>query len=435
MLSKSLHDQLFGRREDIVPREILGAVKEHLSGHGLWGKEGSVVADTHFKLPPLRGKDPDDHFRQIAIDQSEPYLNYAKRLVKKPLPPMPNEWMFHSGWTKYDARTGERCLIDCPEETALILDVEVCVKESPLPVLATAASENAWYSWVCDSLVERKQFGWLSQCVVDNLIPLESHGRGMERLVVGHMVSYDRARIKEQYDFNATHTKFLDTASLHMSVSGFSSLQRALIMKERTTKTKTRQWKKVGALSSLEDIHQFYVGGNALDKSPRDVFVKGTLNDVHANFQHLMSYCAKDVRATHEVLCVLLPLFLSRLPHPVTFAGMLEMGLAYLPIDQSWNEYLDTAEKTFCDLEGEMKSNLMKLADQACSYGHNEQYKSDPWLYGLDWKIPRYLKKRLPKSALNNTHENNHTTNRLIDEDTFQPDTWRQHLSGYPKSV
>ena len=178
----------------------------------------------------------------------------------------------------------------------------------------------------------------------------------------------------------ATHTKFLDTASLHMSVSGFSSLQRALVMKERKMKTKTRQWKKEGTMNSLEDVHQFYVGGNRLDKGPRDIFIQGTLNDVYTNFQHLMSYCANDVHATHQVLCVVLPLFLKRLPHPVTFAGMLEMGLAYLPVDQSWNEYLDTAEKRFCDLEGEMKSNLMKLADQACSFGHNEKWRLLPCL-------------------------------------------------------
>ena len=204
MLSKSLHDQLFSGREDVVPPETMDAIKEHLIRHKLWGREGSVVADTPFKLPPIRGRNPDEHFRQIAIDQSEPYLTYAKHLVRRPLPPMPNEWVFHSGWTKYDALTGERSLVDCPDERVLVLDVEVCVKESPLPVLATAASEDAWYSWVCNSLVERKQFGWLSQCVVENLIPLESCGRETERLVVGHMVGYDRARIREQYDFNVS---------------------------------------------------------------------------------------------------------------------------------------------------------------------------------------------------------------------------------------
>ena len=53
-----------------------------------------------------------------------------------------------------------------------------------------------------------------------------------------------------------------------------------------------------------------------------------------------MRYCANDVVSTHEVLGVLLPQFLQRCPHPVTLAGMLEMGGAYMPVDTSWNKYI-----------------------------------------------------------------------------------------------
>ena len=210
MLSKSLHDQLFGGRQDHVPADTLNAIREDLRKHNLWGRQGQVTGDTNFKLPELLGKNPDDHFKQIAIEQSEPYLNYAKRFIRGPLPRMPNEWLFHSGWTKYDTQTGDRILIDYPDDEALVFDVEVCVKDSPLPVLAVAASESTWYSWVSSRLVERQQYGWLSQNVVENLIPFESVGDGeemrrgerMKRLVVGHMVGYDRARIREQYDIN-----------------------------------------------------------------------------------------------------------------------------------------------------------------------------------------------------------------------------------------
>lgn len=53
-----------------------------------------------------------------------------------------------------------------------------------------------------------------------------------------------------------------------------------------------------------------------------------------------MRYCALDVFSTHEVLQKVFPLFMSRCPHPVTFAGMLEMGSAYLPLDTSWDAYI-----------------------------------------------------------------------------------------------
>lgn len=56
--------------------------------------------------------------------------------------------------------------------------------------------------------------------------------------------------------------------------------------------------------------------------------------------QSLVRYCANDVVSTHEVLGVLLPQFLQRCPNPVTLAGMLEMGGAYMPVDTSWNKYI-----------------------------------------------------------------------------------------------
>ena len=87
-----------------------------------------------------------------------------------------------------------------------------------------------------------------------------------------------------------------------------------------------------------------------------------------------MTYCAKDVAATHEVFCEVWPKFLERFPHPVTFAGMLEMGTAYLPVDQSWDSYLRDADNAFDDLENEVKKTLMKLANDCCRYLHNKRY-------------------------------------------------------------
>ena len=89
--------------------------------------------------------------------------------------------------------------------------------------------------------------------------------------------------------------------------------------------------------------------------------------------QELVTYCAKDTLATHEVFAALWPQFLSRFPHPVTFAGMLEMGSAYLPIDQTWESYIRDADDTYDDLEKEMRHSLMRLADDACNYLHKER--------------------------------------------------------------
>ncbi len=38
-----------------------------------------------------------------------------------------------------------------------------------------------------------------------------------------------------------------------------------------------------------------------ISKSARDVFVEGSMEDVRADFQRLMAYCASDVAATRRL--------------------------------------------------------------------------------------------------------------------------------------
>ena len=91
--------------------------------------------------------------------------------------------------------------------------------------------------------------------------------------------------------------------------------------------------------------------------------------------QDLVTYCAQDTTATQEVFAALWPKFLDRFPHPVSFAGMLEMGSAYLPVDRSWENYIRDADDTYEDLEKEMKCSLMKLADETCNYLHGKRFE------------------------------------------------------------
>ena len=67
------------------------------------------------------------------------------------------------------------------------------------------------------------------------------------------------------------------------------------------------------------------------------------------------------------------PQFLNHVPHPVTFAGMLEMGTSYLPIDDSWERYIKDSNEAYDDLENETKTILMKLAEDSCRLIHNKR--------------------------------------------------------------
>ncbi|XP_067999513.1 DNA polymerase subunit gamma-1 [Melanerpes formicivorus] len=425
MLSKSLHEQIFrGTQVHYSAAEVQKSVK-HLQQHDLWGKETSTLPDVELQLPRMYGDNIDEHFRLLAQKQSLPYLEAANELLRCELPSMPTEWAWQLGWTRYGP-DGQAEAVDFPEERAMVLDVEVCVADGHCPTLAVAVSPRAWYSWCSRRLLEQR-YSWSSHLTLADLIPLESPAGAscaskqdwLERVVVGHNVAFDRAFIKEQYLIQGSRVRFLDTMSMHMAISGLTGFQRSLWMaakhgkrrgmqqvKEHMKKTCSKtegpaitswDWVHVSSINNLADVHALYVGGEPLQKEARELFVKGTMADIRSHFQDLMSYCAHDVQATHEVFQEQLPLFMERCPHPVTLAGMLEMGVSYLPVNGNWKRYLDDAQGTYEELQKEMKKSLMNLANDACELLHEDRYKDDPWLWDLEWDTQEFKQKKNPR--------------------------------------
>ncbi|KAM6961340.1 DNA polymerase subunit gamma-1 [Aplochiton taeniatus] len=426
MLSRKLQEQIFRGQEPQYKEEEVERSIKHLRKHQLWGKESSLLPDVDLKLPHMYGEDIDGHFRLLAQKQSLPYLEGASQLQQMQLPPMPQEWVREAGWTRYGPG-GEHSRVDFPDEQALVFDVEVCMMEGQCPTLAVALSPSAWYSWCSKRLIEER-YSWSSELTLADLIPLETPsnsvrppgGEWKERLIVGHNVSFDRGYIKEQYLLKGSKARFLDTMSLHMAISGLTGFQRMLWMaskhgkrqgiqqvKEHLKKVGWRKegpmigswdWVDISSINNLVDVHALYVGGEPLQKEARDIFVKGSMEDVRKNFQELMQYCAMDVQATHQVFTEQLPLFMERCPHPVTFAGMLEMGVSYLPVNQNWGRYLEDSQETFEELQREMKKSLMSLADDACQLLQDERYKEDPWLWDLEWDVQDFKQKKVTVS-------------------------------------
>ncbi|KAJ7180477.1 DNA polymerase family A-domain-containing protein [Mycena filopes] len=151
-------------------------------------------------------------------------------------PPFPDgtEWNVHqTGWTKYyymaDGSSYSEA-VDYPRkddgspEDLLTFDVETLPKYHPYAVMACAASPSAWYAWISPWLLNE------SEDPVQ-LIPLGEPS--VPRIVVGHNVSYDRGRTKEEYHLDGTQNRWLDTMALHVAVQGISSNQRPAWMKWR----------------------------------------------------------------------------------------------------------------------------------------------------------------------------------------------------------
>ncbi|ORX48576.1 hypothetical protein DM01DRAFT_1309624 [Hesseltinella vesiculosa] len=406
LLCPQLHDQVFPptaphQSAHLDRHETLS--REHLEIQEIWGKKSDTVDPLHLKLPTLLGNSIEEHFMRIGMEQAAPVLEKAEGLLAD-LPPRPTEpWRFQGGWTRYaaDAVTP----VDFPLEDRLVFDVEVLVCEGHYPVMAVAASGEAWYAWLSPYLVSG------NPADKPTLIPM-----GNNKLIVGHNVGYDRARIAEEYCRQPSGLRFLDTMSLHIAVAGLCSQQRPAwnqILNKRLerqiiadpllhddsnlTSTGTiaspqllnpaSSFFDVSSHNNLKDVVKFHCGLE-MDKQQRVSFEQGNLEDIQQHWQELLTYCANDVWMTHKVYQTVFPKFRTNCPHPVSLAGVVEMGNSFLTVTEKWDKYLERSAGKHKELDDMLDSKLQQLAEQAHALiDHPEQWQADPWLSQLDWLV------------------------------------------------
>lgn len=454
LLSPSLHRQLFpGTPLPDPPRPLIQLSTDHLAANGLKAQDAATLPEINFDFPPLRGSNIRDHFHALGRQEAEPYLSIAHRFAQTDLPEMPGNWATECpGWVKYYPDGSYEPVQDLGDEEVVSFDVETLYKLSPYPVIATAVTPNAWYSWLCPTIFEpppstpiQPKPRWdrsVDPRLPHDLIPMFDASRGKERLVIGHNVGYDRARIKDEYSLAPTHTRFLDTLSLHVATRGITSVQRptwmkhrndqrAMKLEERTFRETTLEvlrelspewaetltkedeqkfldgpeespvslnedgngdtpfvgpkWEDVTSVNSLKEVAALHCG-HSVDKSIRDTFGDDTIlhpSQLQAELQDLVQYCADDVKITHDVFKKVFPLFVESCPHPASFAGALNMGSAILPVDERWGQYIKNAEETYRKMEEDVATSLRSLAEKLRLEGPTP---GDPWHAQLDWK-------------------------------------------------
>lgn len=425
---------------------LIDISKSYLQRHGLLGKKTSIKEPISFDLPKLQGNNLDEHFRRLALFASDPYLQYAKDFAEVTLPPKPKEFLFKSGWLKY-TRDGDAVEVAYPEGDALVFDVETLYKVSHYPIMATAATKDAWYGWVSPKLTgESESF--------EHLIPLNTVQQ--KRVIVGHNVSYDRSRVKEEYSLAESKAFYLDTMALHIAVSGMCSQQRIKWMEHRKLKHAEEldeeeirdseindPWVNYSSPNSLADVTEFYFKEN-IDKSIRDTFSELDIQVIRDDFQNLIGYCAKDVATTHRIYSHVLPEFLESSPHPVSFAALKFMGTGILTTNKSWESYLKSSEKLYQESRSHIESSLRELAEEAVSLRDSpEIYMKDPWLKQLNWKsTPQkfrkdgqpYKKQKLPgyPEWYKELYDSKDQTLRLTTRGRVTPLLLKLKWEGYP---
>lgn len=402
-LSPELHQQIFPNSPYVSDPQLVALSRKHLAIHDLLGKKSSISPPIKFKLPPLQGATLDEHFYQIGMDAAEPYLSLSTNFAKVDLPTPPTTWLPQSGWTRY-AKDGSITQVHAPAEEALVFDCETLYRESPFPVMACAASAEAWYGWVSPWLL-------LESESPRHLIPFASETR-LKRIIVGHNIGYDRQRIQDEYHIQQTNNVFLDTMSLHVAVNGMCSRQRPTWMKHQKQKILKEKlseeassslslsdllgsfetddeiselWISRSSINSLMDVAHFHCNIK-MDKTARNYFGELDRTGILERFNQLMNYCAGDVSAAHQVYRVVLPAFMDVCPHPVSFAAMMKLSSVFLPVNKSWENYITTAESTYLNLSADVQKRLAILAEKALELKSDpEKWQKDPWLSQLDW--------------------------------------------------
>lgn len=462
MIDESLHRQIFPDQTSSPLDDLhVNSLRSEFLKHGIDLSHLNKAENVPLQLPKLKGKNIEDHFYQIADEQSRPYKDLLEVITNSQPPSMPKQWCMTLGWTKYDPVTGSAEAIEFPDAGALIFDVEVCMKVGKAPTLAVALGPRNWYSWCSSKLITvdgTPSAGYSTDDLINIESPVkqkafpkdESTATHLKRpkIIVGHNVSYDRARIKEQYWLESTGARFLDTMSLHVCVSGVTSFQRAMLKsKSQDFSEEDLGWSTQSSLNNLGDVYKLYCNGE-MTKEARNFFVEGEMKDIHENFPLLIEYCAKDVLATHSIIKILYPMFLERFAHPATLAGMLEIGQAYLPVNSNWERYITDSDLSYEELTIESKRVLSNRADKLCHLMKDNAYESDLWLWDEDWsdKPFKFKKATGKKKKAKNDEEDKeanskklskieklrHKFQHLYDLESLLP-ARRPLLPGYPE--
>jgi DNA polymerase gamma 1 len=186
---------------------------------------------------------------------------------------------------------------------------------------------------------------------------------------------------KEKLDQEADAIEFLKEQA---ELKGDMQLVDSLADSAAEIESMQKRWEDVTAMNSLAEVANLHCG-IPVDKSIRNRF--GDDSITHASqlipeLHDLLTYCGSDVKVTHDVYVKVLPLFLDSCPHPASFAGVLAMGSSFLPVNESWQEYLESAETKYREMNQGVKAALRVLAEKVRKGGKQE---GDAWSEQLDW--------------------------------------------------
>lgn len=333
---------------------------------------------------------------------------------------------------------------DGRSEEMLVFDVETMPKYHPYAIMACAVTPNAWYAWVSPWLLgetaDPQQLIPLGDPAASRIVA--GHNVSYDRIrlleeyslaatqnrfidtmslhvAVNGISSHQRpawlkyrknkelqkeqkdeaveavvemmSSLEEQHLGESDGVKRHELEQLHRDMGESIDMLQAQADEDGSAdisigEDAAKRWEEITSTNSLAEVAKLHCGIE-VDKAARNDLMELEPRQILENITDYLDYCAEDVSVTHQVYKVILPAFLTSCPHPVSFAGMLAMGSAFLPVDEKWDAYLEQADAVYNSMEVKVQDKLKQLAEDARRLAEtdDESWKSDPWLSQLDW--------------------------------------------------
>lgn len=391
MVPIEVRDKIFGPNtpKNTIPVSRKLACENHIQSFGfnLPPSPSGHPWPANLVLPNLKGRDLEEHFEAIALEQLGDVPSLAQQFVDCDLPPLPPRLtlQLNPGWTRYSQgpKGWEVTSVPYPMEKVFTFDTETFVQGGSYPIIGTAVSPEACYLWLAPEFVNPTlpQEEWSQY----NMVPV-----GTDRLIIAHNASYDRIRTQEAYSLDKeVENYWLDTLSMHIATCGLAAGQRWLYVLANkdpellTDEEKRRlrykpQWLGKGATNSLVECYNFHVyearkwnGDGAAhrmelsDKAIRDVFVKAsTLQEFQPLIIDLIYYALKDSWYTAELFQYLYPRYRDSTPSATALMGHFYLAASHVPANERWYEWIDQTETKFNELVSEMSAISRRLLDR-----------------------------------------------------------------------